>query len=183
MKKRSDFIGDYLEAHENLWAYSTWKSTKARLTKLGTTIDLEPEKMYHDLESVHNLAPYTIKTTLSVVSSYFDWLAEKGHFAGNPLLGFKKKLNRMGKQRNAYKRRVIGRSFSEVSLEIEKKISNKAIRDHALFLLNSGLRISETYKVDKDNYVVGKGNKRRKVFAPVPSKLVTPHRLRLAFNT
>lgn len=182
--KHEELIDNYVEAHESLWAYSTWRSTRSRLKHIRSALDLKPDALYSELKGIYQLAPYTIKTTLSIVSSYFDWLVEQGHRKGNPFLGFKKKLHRVGSQRNAYKKRIIGLTYSEASSRLDQ-IRNKPIREHAQFLLKSGLRISESYITQaegENTYVIGKGSKRRRVYARAPESLVSVHELRLTLK-
>lgn len=183
--KNQDLVDAYVEEHENMWAYSTWKSTRSRLKTLGALLDEKPEAVYRALKQ-RDMAPYTIKTTLSILSSFYDWLVTNGHSLGNPYIGFKKKLTRTGNFRNAYKKRIVGTSFERARDLINSLDEDKDIKDHCMFLLKSGLRISESYRVEQvgtDQYVTGKGNKRRMIFEGAPTALVPESKLRRALKS
>lgn len=178
------YIDAYIEAHESIWSINTCKSRRSRLRALGDLLSLEPGALHKELKA-RGKGDYTIKTTIVVVSAFYDWLVEQGHVVGNPFLNFKKKFLRgTGSGRNAYKKRIIGRNYSEVYSVIEKSQQiDSRTRAHLLFLLESGLRISESYMVTPDWQVVGKGQKRRPVYGgreiyPGREKLVSKAQLR-----
>lgn len=182
-KRLEDLINPYLEAHEELWAYSTWRSTKYRLRALGPHLGKTPDEMYNHMVR-QELGAYTIQTNLSILSSFYSWLVEGDHVPGNPYAQFKKKLNRTGRGRNAYKKRVVPLTYDS-ALRALSSIQDKTTRKHAIFLLRSGLRIAEAYTVEQigeEYYVLGKGNKRRRIYAKPPLNFSDENTLRTALR-
>lgn len=173
-----ELVDKYIEAMEQYWSYSTFKSERSRLKALGPILDLAPDAAYKALVD-KELGAYTIKTTLIRLSNFHDWMVETGHTVGNPFIDFKKKVQRTAKYRNAYKSSKVPMDYSGALMKI-KTMKSKQVKEHALYLLRSGLRITESYTAtDK---VIGKGGKERAVFGRPPTKLVKPHVLRRALK-
>ena len=88
--------------------------------------------------------------------------------------------------RYSYKKKILNKTYDDALELVRTKISCPVTKEHAEFLLLSGLRISESYKVylSGDNYYVdGKGGKRRRVYCAPPEKLVCKSTLRRALNS
>ena len=187
-------VDEYLKAHKFAMAASTYNSRKYRLHKWGRLIDGNAHRLYSAL-SDHGSAPYTIKTTFIIAAGYWDWCNGAAH--GNPYREFMKKYRQLFLY--AYTKEQLTTDY-ESARSMINGIEDSTIKGHALFLLNSGLRLSESYKVfEKGNryYVEGKGGKVREVFFTPPFKLaprralystlkrlgLKPHSLRKLFAT
>lgn len=156
-------INDYISRQRLRWADTTLKTEKHRLLsnleyvqQAGCAADL-----YESLQKKYS--PYTIKTLFIRLNSLFkeiDSCDEVGEFM--------KTHSRLFKY--AYQKEELAVDFDEALQRIQSIKDNK-IKKHCLFLLYSGLRISESYKVQEDNaggyYVVGKGGKPRKVYGGI----------------
>ena len=194
----SNFVNEYLSYNKYAWAPSTMKSEGYRLRSAEEYMSMEANELYAYLVD-QGRAPYTIKTTFTRLSSYCDWLIDNGHMVkSNPYKEYMKRNAQIF--RYSYKKKILSKSYDDAINLVRTKISCPITREHAEFLLLSGLRISESYNVylKGDNYYVdGKGGKQRRVYCAPPEKLVckstlrralkvvelTPHDLRRLFAT
>lgn len=199
--KVADHINLYLEAKEPVWSLSTYKSERARLTKYKDILELPALEVFRSLKDFHDCAPYTIKTLFIRFSNYMQWCIDGGYMADNSNK-FKAFLqNNKQVFRFSYKTEVLTITFNEAFAKI-KEISAPSVRYHANYLLRTGLRLHESYKLRKLNNgiieVKGKGGKYRRVFIDhLPEYLVPmstlqralkevglkPHSLRKLFAT
>lgn len=161
----------YLDAHKNAWAPNTLKAEESRLRKYAKLTD--PASAYAHLTT--ELKPYTIKILFIRLSHFEQWRIEQGLEEGPSK--FKQFLkSHANKFKHVYDRKEVDVDY-DTALQRIRTIADQATREHAEFLLRSGLRISESYKV-QDGQVVGKGGRPRKVYSDPPKTLVPQHRLR-----
>jgi len=169
---------EYLDYHKNAWAETTMKAEEARLHKYLHLSEASPSAAYNELSK--QLKPYTIKTLFIRLSHFTQWKIDQGLEEGpNQYKDFLKMY--ANKFKHVYDRKPVKIDY-QAALRAIKSIADHATRDHAEFLLKSGLRISESYKV-KDGYVTGKGGKTRKVFVTPPTILVSQKVLREALSS
>lgn len=143
------------------WTTASIRSENTRLNRLWEVIDGDAGKLWAAL-SEHGR--YSRATYWTRVSAFMDWCIENGHATGpNPYRVFRKKHKRnfLG----AYERRPPKDTMEDAYRRI-LTIENAAIRNKCLQLLTAGLRWTESFTLE-DGYVLGKGNKRRKVY-PMP---------------
>lgn len=176
-----DLINSYLEDKEPTWSKATFNSERARLRKMIDILNMEPLEALTELRNNQGLKPYTVKTMFVRAASIYKHLINKGSIKGpNKFQGFLEGNSQVF--RNVYTRESVPCTYGE-ALELIGDIQDPACREQALYMLKSGLRIHEVYKVqvdhDKTLYVVGKGGKRRRVFMrALPSKLAEPYKFR-----
>lgn len=176
-----DLIEAYLKDHESAWAPSTLKSERSRLTAIADHLEHSPDIVFKYLQSIGQ-APYTIKTTFIRIAALEKW-------ANRPPLFqtfLEKHANRF---KHAYEPVRTDITYDRALGLIKSNLrGNEAA--HALSLLRTGLRISESYQVSEE-MVKGKGNKLRKVYGKIESTVpkstlsrklkavgLTPHLLR-----
>lgn len=168
-------ITKYIAAHEFAWTEATIKSESSRLKNVADLLYRAPQVVYETLVD-RDMAPYTIKTTMLRISHFRQWI-DKDDVA---FTRFMKKHSQLF--RNVYTKESLAIDFATALKRIEG-LSDDVIRNHALFLLKSGLRISESYNVNENDMTVkGKGGKSRKVFIQVPKKLAAKSTLRRALK-
>lgn len=165
-------VKEYLADHQNAWAPSTLKSESSKLNKYGHLVDQDPAKAFKSLTK--DLKPYTIKTLFIRLSHYKQWQVDKGLDETNTYKEFLRK--HANKFKHVYDRKPVKVDYNTTLSRI-RSLSDQDVRETAEFLLKSGLRISEAYKV-KDGFVVGKGSKKRPVFVDPPQTLASQKRLR-----
>ena len=158
-----DLIEKYILDNKNAWSGTTLTSERRRLLSIHESLHLPPEELWGVLKERH--APYTRVTIFSRVVSFYDWLVREGHVtAPNKYRDFKSKNKQLFK--NTYERRKPSITFEEAKKRI-KKLDDERCKNKALELLLTGMRFNEslTYR-PSDGTVIGKGNKRRKVYNP-----------------
>ncbi|HDK7138915.1 TPA: tyrosine-type recombinase/integrase [Clostridium botulinum] len=117
-----------------------------------------------------NMKQTSMNGQISILKSFFGWLVDEEYIPKNPA----KKL----KQTKEPKR--LRRALSEEEVELLRQAA-KTDREKALveFLVSTGCRLSEVVGVDKLDidwnemslFVIGKGNKERKVYFNVKTKI------------
>ncbi|AKC63189.1 integrase/recombinase (XerC/CodV family) [Clostridium sporogenes] len=113
----------------------------------------------------------SINGQISILKSFFGWLHEEEYIPKNPA----KKL----KQTKEPKR--VRRPLTEEEIELLRQAC-KTDREEALieFLISTGCRLSEIVEINKDDinwhemslFVVGKGDKERKVYFSIKAKIL-----------
>lgn len=168
-------VSEYLQAHKYAWSKTTIRAEEARLHKYLHLAEQDPASAYADLSS--KLKPYTIKTLFIRLSHYQQWLFEQGFTAEHSQ--YRKFLkSHANKFKHVYDRKQVKIDY-QAALRAIQSITCPKVRAHAEFLLRSGVRISESYKV-QDGHVAGKGGKLRKVYVDPPKTLVPQNALREA---
>lgn len=132
-----------------------------------TTMDL---RMYLAVRC-KGLKASSINGQISILKSFFGWLQGEGYIPIDPA--------RRLKQTKEPKR--VRHAMSDEEIELLRQAC-KSDREKALieFLISTGCRLSEVVGVDKDSidwhemslYVIGKGNKERKVYFSVKAKIL-----------
>jgi hypothetical protein len=155
-----ELIHEYLKSKETSWSKSTQESERFRLKSCGSAIQSEPRDLYERLSRTSK--PYAIKTSFIRLGEVYEFGIQRGVFLGpNVWKQFIKEHANLFK--HAYTREKINVTFEEAK-ELIAGIQNQAAREHASYILNTGLRISESYSAS--DYVKGKGGKTSKVFGP-----------------
>lgn len=118
-----------------------------------------------------NMMPSSINGQISILKSFFGWLVNEEYIPKNPMLQIK--------QTKEPKR--LRHAMSDEEVELLRQAC-KTDREKALieFLISTGCRLSEIVGVNKEDLnwqemnlnVVGKGNKERKVYFDVKTKLL-----------
>lgn len=169
---------EYLKYHQHAWSTTTLKAEEARLHKYLHLASTEPSSAYADL--MHTLKPYTIKTLFIRLSHFNQWRIDQGLEDGpNKYKQFMKM--HANKFKHVYTKTPVLLDYHS-ALRAISSLADQATRDTAEFLLKSGLRISEAYKV-KDGQVTGKGGKPRPVYVTPPTTLVSKKVLREALSS
>jgi len=187
-------INKYLNDHKNAWQESSQRSERARLNGVSSILSQseDPQFVYDSVKD--QLAPYAIQTLFTRLNHFYTWLLEEGLRTGpNIFSRWRRKNARLFK--GVYRREKLNVSFEDA----EKRIANidtQDIRDAALTLLRTGMRLCELENVSGGK-VIGKGEKERKIYSPARKTTATrgqiyralkkiglkPHTLRKLFAT
>lgn len=151
-----EHVQAYLKDHETAWAPSTLKSESARLRKLANIMIKAPHDVYTILTN-QGKKPYTIKTTFVRLVDLERWAKLEPRFAR-----YMEKHERRFK--HLYQKEEVEISYEDAQRRI-MELEGKS-RQHALGLLQCGVRLTESYNVT-DGRVVGKGGKVRKVYGTI----------------
>lgn len=158
-----ELVEAYLNDHKTAWAETTLKSESARLKGLLPHLHKTPAEI-HKIMIVEGKKPYSIKTAFIRLVALESWLAEQGKTSELKFKAYMRKHR--NKFKYAYEKEEI--TITEVEARERLRRLEGAARDHALGILDTGLRLSESYTA-KDGHVVGKGGKPRKVYAKIAS--------------
>ncbi len=157
-------IDAYLADFESAWAMTTWKSEKSRLKAIEDQLDKGPKHLYEYLLALGQ-KPYAIKTTFIRVCALEAWAKQEPVYRA----WMKKHRNKF---KHAYQKADLEITY-ETALNLINTITDDDTRAHARSLLQTGLRISESYRVASGS-VVGKGGKPRKVFGSGKIEVTVP---------
>lgn len=118
-----------------------------------------------------NLKPTSTNEQISVLKSFFAWLHNEEYIPKNP----------MSKIKPMKEPKRVRHALNEEEMEILRQAC-KTDREKALleFLVSSGCRLSEVVSINKDDinwnerslFVIGKGNKERKVYFNTKAKIL-----------
>ena len=152
-------IDKYIEAHILSWADSTLRSERSRLYAIASILDGDAEKLWNALIERH-IGSYSRVTTFIRVISFYDWLIANGLFTKpNDYSDFQTRNRRLFK--NCYQKQLPNCSYRD-AMRIISGFSDSEVREAARLLLQTGVRVSEAFKI-QDGAVVGKGGRRRAV--------------------
>jgi hypothetical protein len=156
------WVNEYIEDHKNAWAETTQRSERYRLQAAvgNRRTVLDPARVW---ESLAGLKPYARTQAFSRASHFVSWLISKGYVQGpNRFEEFRTKNARLFK--HVYERRIPEISFDEAQRLIER-IEDRQVREKCRELLGGALRYVDSARRAGD-FTVGKGGKRRRVYAP-----------------
>lgn len=159
-----EHIEEYIASQRLAWSDTTLKSESSRLLCIPASLR-SPREVY-DYLVAQGRAPYSIKTTFIRLAKMEQWALSRGKIGDDPYRVFIMEHRRLFK--HAYQRIPVNVTFDE-ALVLIKRLPEDC-QQQALTLLNTGLRISEIYKIQKDEdgyYVIGKGGKRRKIYGKI----------------
>ena len=158
-------INKYLEDKSLVWSKTTYKSESARLKYLKPHIEKSSEQIWKVLQD--NKKPYSRLTYWTRLVNLFDWAIDHGHINGpNVHRVFKSKNPQLF--RKVYEKKHPRQNFENVKKMLES-LDDAQLRNKALQLLVSGMRYTESLSL-KDDKVIGKGNKVRRIYNAVPVK-------------
>jgi len=179
---RRDHLLDYQDFLKNPHPKKQWCGpSAARYTKQGLVNE-------HWRPFVKGLSPSSLKKTLRIIDSFFNYLVQTNYLVGNPLA-----VDRRRKRRNQGKSKVIDRylELDEIQATLKslydypaksfvKQFQITRARYIILLLFFTGLRITESATHTMGNFmqrdgnwflrVIGKGKKLREV--PIPDELL-----------
>jgi len=169
-------VSDYLASKELSWTEATIKSETSRLNRIAPYVEAgDIEGLWREVEL---LGKYSRVTYWTRAAEYYDFLLVEGIKSGDNI--FKQWRKRNARPfKHAYEKKQPTHSYGEAE-QVIHTIQDQAVRKESFILLKTGMRISERHKVTSDGYVVGKGDKRRKVFGleDMPNLQVKDHLLR-----
>ncbi len=196
----SEVIEAYLEIASRSWSLSTQVSEASRLRALLPLLQehgFSPDAIYGGL-STQGVGAYTIKTAFIRLSKVYDFVVDLNLVDKhtNPFKSYMKHTapNKF-KTSNVYKPKVVPLTYEQLKVEVDL-VADSVLKDTLRFMMQSGLRIHEVYKVQKsidgNFFVQGKGGKMRPVMTAPPAVLaskgvvqktlmkfgLTPHALR-----
>lgn len=146
-----------------------------KLSKIYYSVTTEDIRIYLSVyQETNNISKSTIDTMRRIISSFFSWLENEDYIAKSPARRIRKiKIPKMVKE-----------TYSEESIELMRQ-NCKHIRDLAIIdmLYSTGIRVGELVKLNisdvdftnKECYVLGKGNKERKVYFDAKTKIHLEH--------
>jgi len=185
--KLSNYVTDYLEYKDKVWTRATLLSEQSRLKKYSYLLDsgMDAASIYKTLKG-QGLGPYTLKTAFIRLGNFADWIMENK--PGVITKNIFKEFTTTNKQifRNSYKKETLATTYDEAIIKISS-IENAVVKQHAFYLLQTGLRISESYNLEQREdgqiYVIGKGGKQRRIFTEnLPQSLASVTTLRRALK-
>ena len=173
----------YLEVASRGWSMSSQTSEAARLRKLVPLLEqygFNAESIYNELYKT--MSAYTMRTIFVRLKRLYDFCVKMELLptgaANNPFEHYMTIVapNKF-KMANVYKPKEVGSNYTTIKAKI-KSLVDADIRASLLFLLQTGLRVSELYKLQQDTlignwYVKGKGGKLRSVMFTPPEKIVS----------
>lgn len=146
------------------WAESTQKSERYRLRALESlSLLTTPDELWSSLTKDKGLKPYAAKTAMIRAGDFLEYLMGKGVVAkmdANPIRAWMR--NPPKSFRTAYKPKTVMMTFEEAKERIHT-IEDDGIRQKALQLLATGMRVTESDNVDDEGCVVGKNGEAREV--------------------
>ncbi|NIO44449.1 MAG: tyrosine-type recombinase/integrase [Candidatus Aenigmarchaeota archaeon] len=153
-------IDEYIKSKSNCWAATTIKNERAKLNAVCKHITDNPIDLYNYLIN-KNYKKYSIKVIFQRVADFYlftnkdmlykDWIKSNANL-------FK----------HVYNRKKLKIDYKEAIKRINT-LPQKDIRDKALQIISSGMRWSESFTLDMDCLIKGKGGKYRKVYFPSSS--------------
>lgn len=164
-------INAYIESKELAWAKTTLRTERARLNCLTEAELYNPRAAFLRLRK--EMGAYSVKTLFTRVSSFHDWLIRQrvSLASTNPYREFMVENANLFK--NVYKKEVVNVSYAE-AVALINTLTNESVRLHALHILKTGLRFTESL-TESGGFVVGKGSKSRRVFgASSPNGITKP---------
>jgi len=177
----------YIEVFGPSWALTTQRSEASKLKALTPIIirfGMDPHNIVTTLTTELNRTRYYVKSLITRLAHFYQFLLDSGTVkggAGNIFRNYTKFYqNKLFK--HAYNREVGLPERWEVLAKISKLPTQNLI-EHSMFLLNSGLRIDESYHIEEENgkyKVKGKGGRVRQIFVPPPTVLVKKSTLQKA---
>lgn len=155
-----ELVKGYVKSKEFAWARTTQRNELARLKKHGERVLEPPALVYLSLSK--SMKPYSIKTTLSRMSLFYQWLIDNDKIppSKNPWKAFLSENALLFKYAYQIERLTI--AFDEAKARIET-MPDYAHRMASLQLIEGGLRYCELRTFD-GRQVIGKGGKPRAVF-------------------
>lgn len=154
-------IEKYLEERAGAWSETTIRSETSRFKKLAQVMHLSPAEAYKEL-LLDGRKPYTIKTDFMRICDLEAWALEAGHIKATPFRNYYKRA--ASRFKYAYQKEELGITYEEAKRRIQDL--EEPVRVMAMNMLETGVRISEAYKV-KNGKVIGKGGKPRTVFGTI----------------
>lgn len=159
-------LNDWLEEkRKNDWCESTYRSEKRRLTSLVPYLTGDAEVLWREFEA-RETSMYSRLTALIRITSFWDYYhlntgsAPPG--AANPYRRLHQQKRRLLK--NCYQEKIPEISFEAAYKKIQT-IADDHDRKMALLLITTGMRFTESTTI-KDNKIIGKGAKPRRVYPP-----------------
>ncbi|AUN19064.1 integrase [Clostridium botulinum] len=118
-----------------------------------------------------NMKPSSMNGQISILKSFFGWLAAEEYIPKNPAA----KLKQTKEPKRV--RKPLTEEEAELLRQACETDRQKALTE---FLISTGCRLDEVFKVNKDNinwhemslFVVGKGDKERKVYFNTKAKIL-----------
>ncbi len=154
-------IEQYIESKKNSWAATTIHTEYSRLRSHAAILDKTPDEIFDRLHT-GGMKRYSIKTTMTRISDYYQWLIDNNFKpkGPNPFKVYFKTHSNNFKQ--CYQPKRLTTTFGEAQEQIDampdgqEKLASRQ-------LLEAGLRSCELSTLE-NNRVTGKGGKTREVF-------------------
>lgn len=163
LMKIIELVPIYLESKALSWSDSTKESESLRLNRWKIFMDT-PDNLWTGFE-MFQLGAYARRTTWIRVVNFYDWMIQEGYIKDqNIFRAWQNEHRRLFK--HVYERHQPTVTFSQAR-DLIQTINNNKYRDAALFLLDTGLRISEITAI-RGSKVKGKGGKVRTIFKRAP---------------
>lgn len=158
----NELIEAYIESKKESWSPSTMKSEGYRLRGITKEHLTDPAALYSYLKDERKLKPYPLKTAFVRVGELVDFAMQTGVLPEGRNLVKAYMSEHANKFKQAYRPKSVGITFEEAAARINK-IEDQGIREKALELLFTGMRVSESKTVTDDGIVEGKGGWHREV--------------------
>lgn len=184
----TELVDIYIDTIGRSWSNTTQKTEASKLKALTTIINtfgLSPADIYRELIA-KGYTQYTISARFTRLRHFFKFLLD-AEFIGSGINPFESYMKFYDRKffKNAYNREL-GVISREEALEKIALLTTSEQREHVMFLLNSGLRLEESYNVISDGaggfIVKSKGGKIRRVYISPPKALVNKSTLQKALN-
>lgn len=152
-------IKKYIKSKEGSWSPTTLRTEAYRLRGLKKEHLIDPETLWNYLKKERGLKPYALKTSYIRASELAEYAMRTGFLPKGANLLKEYMRDHALKFRAAYEHRPVGISFSEAAERINSLPAG--IREKAVQLLATGMRISESMSLSEEGTVVGKGGRVR----------------------
>ena len=167
-------IETYINYHKNAWAPCTLKAEQSRLNAVFTNYSAAlatPESLYVALLPV--MKRYSIKTLFIRLSDFYEWGIKRGLVIQKENYYKTFLIEYANRFKHVYTPKKVDISYIEAQQRIATISNEYGLRNKAVQLLSTGMRFTESYTL-KDEHVLGKGEKRRRIFNIPVSTGVTP---------
>lgn len=141
---------------------ATQRSEASRLRTHVPKMDVGPKTYFLQLRD-SGIRPYTIKTIFTRLSDFRRWQIDSGTIKTRQNDYREFIVQNANLFKNAYEKEQLTITYSE-ALKKVRAIKDEAVREKAMQLLATGMRWTESFTLDSRGTVLGKGNKRRKIF-------------------
>lgn len=172
----------YLKSKEGAWSYATYKAEASRLAAISETyLPSDPAGLFSQLQ-LAGYKPYTVKVILMRAAQLVEYGQRYGYFKPGVNEFSRYIQEHAARFKYAYKPRKPSLDFKH-ALQFIEGIEDVQVKEAALGLLRTGLRISEAQQPSRAfGSVVGKGGAARNTVAlpAIARSLVTKLRKELA---
>lgn len=167
MEYTTEQVNQYMQTKKLAWSPKSISSESSRLHKCikiwNSLNNKTAEEFYNVVRATHN--PYTVKTMLIRFGQFIEVTTGTSN---NPIKNFVRLNARIF--RNVYEVETLKHTYETALNQIEK-LTDERIKQIALLMLRTGMRVHEALGYDGGGKVIGKGAKIRTVYSTTKGAL------------